>query len=167
MISTYIFSGALIIISLIIQGHSSFDVLRIAGVKPDLTFIAVVYFSYSFGSFYGEVTGFISGLLHDAISNSPLGLLAFPKMALGFFVGMFGRTILKSNVLTIFLMVFIASIIKGILTLILSYLFNEGAISTVVSIIFPESFYNALLAPLLFILYDKLFADALSAEGTS
>jgi rod shape-determining protein MreD len=167
MISTYLFTGALVIISLIIQGHSSFDILRIAGVKPDLTFIAVVYFSYSFGSFYGEVTGFISGLLHDAISNSPLGLLTFPKMAIGFFIGMFGRNILKSNVLTIFLMLFIASLIKGILTLILCYLFHQGAISTVASIIFPESFYNALLAPLLFILYDKLFADALSTEGTS
>ena len=167
MITTYIFSGAIIIISLIIQGHSSFDILRIAGVKPDLVFIAVVYFAYSFGSFYGETIGFISGLLHDAVSNSPLGLLAFPKMALGFIIGMFSRSILKSNVLTVFLMVFLASLIKGILTLFLSYLYHEGTISTVVRIIFPESFYNALLAPLLFILYDKIFQDAISTEGSS
>src|SRR4030042_957571 len=119
MISTYIFTAGLIIISLIIQGHSSCDVLRIAGVKPDLVFIAVVYFAYSFGSFYGEVTGFISGLLHDSISNSPLGLLAFPKMALGFIIGMFASSILRENVLTIFLMLFIASLLKGIITLFL------------------------------------------------
>jgi rod shape-determining protein MreD len=167
MISKYIFTGAIILISLIIQGHSSFDVLRIAGVKPDLVFIAVIYFSYSFGSFYGETTGFIGGLLHDAISNSPLGLLTLPKMALGFIVGMFGRTILKGNVLTVFLMLFVASIIKGVFTLFLCYIFHEGAISTVISIIFPESFYNALLAPFLFILYDKLFKDSLSMDGSS
>jgi rod shape-determining protein MreD len=167
MISKYVFTGALILISLIIQGHSSFDVLRIAGVKPDLVFIAVVYFSYSFGSFYGETTGFISGLLHDAVSNSPLGLLTFPKVALGFIVGMFGRSILKGNVLTVFLMLFVASIIKGILTLFLSYIFHDGAVSSVISIIFPESFYNALLAPPLFILYDKLFKDSISMEGSS
>jgi rod shape-determining protein MreD len=167
MITKYVFTGALMLISLIIQGHSSFDVLRIAGVKPDLVFIAVVYFAYSFGSFYGETTGFISGLLHDAVSNSPLGLLTFPKVALGFIVGMFGRSILKGNVLTVFLMLFVASIIKGVLTLFLSYVFHEGAISAVISIIFPESFYNALLAPPLFILYDKLFKDSLSMEGSS
>lgn len=167
MITKYIFTGALILVSLIIQGHSSFDILRIGGVKPDLLFIAVVYFAYSFGSFYGEVTGFISGLFHDAISNSPLGLLAFPKMALGFIVGMFGRSILKGNVLTVFLMLFVASILKGIITLFLCYLFHNGSISAVISIIFPESFYNALLAPPLFILYDKLFKDALSVEGSS
>ncbi len=167
MITKYVFTGALILISLIVQGHSSFDVLRIAGVKPDLAFIAVVYFAYSFGSFYGETTGFISGILHDAISNSPLGLLAFPKMALGFIVGMFGRSILKGNVLTVFLMLFVASVIKGVLTLFLSYIFHEGAISSVISIIFPESFYNALLAPPLFLLFDKLFKDSLSMEGSS
>jgi rod shape-determining protein MreD len=167
MITTYIFTALLLLISLIIQGHSSFDVLRIAGVKPDLVFIAVVYYAYSFGSFYGEVTGFISGLLHDSISNSPLGLLAFPKMALGFIVGMFGRSVLRGNVLTVFLMLFIASLLKGIITLFLCYLFSEGSISSIISIIFPESFYNALLAPPLFILYDKLFKNSLSTEGSS
>ncbi len=165
MIIAYIFTAAIIIISLIIQGHSSFDALSIAGVKPDLAFIAVIYFAYSFGSFYGEITGFISGLLHDAISNSPLGLLAFPKMALGYFAGMFGRSILKQNIITVFLMLFAASIIKGILTLLLSYLFHEASISAVFSIILPESFYNALLAPPLFFLFDKLFEDAHPTEG--
>ncbi len=166
MISAYIFTGAIIIISLIIQGHSSFDVLRIADVKPDLAFVAIVYFAYNFGSFYGEVTGFISGLLHDAISNSPLGLLTFPKMAIGFLIGMLGKSILKENIITIFLMVFAASILKGILTLFLCYLFHEGSISAVISIIFPESFYNALLAPPLFFLYDKIFEDAQPTEGS-
>lgn len=167
MISTYIYTGAIVLISLIIQGHSSFDVLRIAGVKPDILFIAIVYFAYSFGSFYGEVTGFIGGILQDAVSNSYLGLLAFPKMALGFAVGFFGRSVLKGNFLTVSLMLFLASLLKGIITLLLCYIFYEGSISTVISIIFPEAFYNALLAPPLFILYDKLFADALSSEGVS
>ncbi len=166
MITAYIYTGAILIISLIIQGHTSFDVLRIAGVKPDLTFIAIVYFAYSFGSFYGEVTGFLSGLLHDAISNSPLGLLTFPKMALGFLIGMIGKSILKENILTIFLMLFAASILKGIMTLFLCYLFNEGSISTVIKIIFPESFYNALLAPPLFYLYDKIFENAQPTEAS-
>lgn len=164
MIIIYFFTAAILIVSLIIQGHSSFDALNIAGVKPDLSFIAVVYFAYSFGSFYGEVTGFISGLLHDAISNSPLGLLTFPKMALGYFAGMFGRSILKQNILTVFFMLFSASILKGIITLFLCYLFHQASISAVFSIILPESFYNALLAPPLFFLFDKLFKDAHPAE---
>ena len=165
MITTYIYTGAIILISLIIQGHDSFNAISIAGVKPDLTFIAIIYFSYTFGSFYGEVTGFIGGLLHDAISNSPLGLLAFPKMALGYFAGMFGRSILRENIITIFLMLFVASVLKGILTLLLSYLFFEGSISAILNIIIPESFYNGLLAPPLFFIFDKLFEDSRPLEG--
>ncbi len=165
MIVAYIFTAALIIVSLIIQGHSSFDVLRIAGVKPDLMFITIVFLSYSFGSFYGEVTGFIGGLLHDSVSNSPLGLLAFPKMALGFIVGMFGRSILKENVVTVFLLLFAASIIKGILTLFLCYLFHEASVSSIVSVILPEAFYNALIAPPLFMLFDKIFEREIEREG--
>lgn len=154
---TYIFTIAIMIISLIIQGHSSFDVLRIGGVKPDLLFIAIVYFGYNFGSFYGTVTGFSGGLFHDAISNSPLGLLALPKVIIGYVVGLLGRSFLKQNILTIALLIFGASLVKGLLTLLLCLLFHEASFSDIATIILPESFYNALLAPPLFFLYDKIF----------
>ena len=162
---TYAFTTVIILVSLLIQGHTSFDVIRIAGVKPDLIFISVIYLSYSFGSFYGEVVGFISGLLHDAVSRSYLGILTFPKVALAFIVGMLGRGIFKSNILTISLLLFIASILKGFLTLFLCYVFHEAEASSVLSIILPEAFYNALLAPPLFFVFDKIFERELEREG--
>ena len=165
MIISHVFTGLLVILSLIIQGHSSFDVISIAGVKPDLIFLIIVYLAYSFGSFYGEVTGFIGGLLHDAISASPLGLLAFPKMAMGFVIGMFGRNIIKSNILTVTLIVFAASLAKGVLTLIMAYIFYYASISSIISIILPEAFYNALIAPPLFFLFDKIYSKELEREG--
>jgi rod shape-determining protein MreD len=165
MIVTYLFTAAIILVSLLVQGHTSFDVLRIAGVKPDLIFITVVYLSYCFGSFYGEVTAFISGLLHDAVSNSPLGLLTLPKVAVAFIIGMFGRSLFKSNILTISLLLFSASIVKGFITLFLCYVFHESSASSILSIILPEAFYNALLAPPLFFLFDKIFERELEREG--
>lgn len=165
MIFSYIFTGTLIILSLIIQGHPSFDVINIAGVKPDLMFIIVIYLAYSFGSFYGEVTGFLSGLLHDAISTSPLGLIAFSKMAMGFLIGMFGRNIIKSNILTISLLTFLASLAKGIITLIMAYIFHHASVASILSIIIPEAFYNALIAPPLFFLLDKIYEKELEREG--
>jgi rod shape-determining protein MreD len=153
------------VVSLIVQGHSSFDVLRIAGAKPDLLFIAVLYFGYNFGSFYGEVTGFAGGLFHDAVSSSPLGLLAFPKVVIGYAVGFIGRSILKPSLLTILILVFGSSLVKGLLTLFLSFLFQDATISSVATIIFPEAFYNMFLAPPLFFIFDKIFAHEL--EGGS
>ncbi|HSV95527.1 MAG TPA: rod shape-determining protein MreD [Spirochaetota bacterium] len=165
MIVTYILTAALVLASLIVQGHSSFEILRIAGCKPDIVFIVVVYMAYNFGSFYGETTGFIAGLFHDAISNSPLGLLAFPKMMLGYVVGFFGRSVFRQNIFTITLLIFLSSLLKGIVTLFLSYLFHTASVSSVINVIFPESFYNALLAPPLFFLFDKLFEKELAGEG--
>lgn len=165
MIVTYVFTAVIILVSLLIQGHTSFDVLRIAGVKPDLIFIAVVYLSYSFGSFYGEVTAFVGGLLHDAVSNSPLGLLTFPKVAVAFVVGMFGRSLFKSNILTTSLLLFAASLVKGFITLFMCYVFHEASASSILSIILPEAFYNALLAPPLFFVFDKIFEGELEKEG--
>ncbi len=165
MIVGYVFTGAIMLASLIIQGHSSFDVLKVAGAKPDLLFIAVVFFAYNFGSFYGEVTGFIGGLLHDAVSNAPLGLLTFPKMALGFIVGMFGRSVLRENVASIFLLLLASSIVKGILTLFLCYLFDEADVASRAGVIIPEAFYNAVLAPPIFMLYSKIFEREIEREG--
>ena len=164
MILSYLITAVLMMCALVVQGHPSFDVIRIAGVKPDLLFIIVIFFAYNFGSFYGEVTGFVSGLLHDAVSNSPLGFLAFPKMALGFIVGMFGREVIKSNIVTITLLIFIASIIKGILALFLSYIFHHAKAENVISIIIPESFYNALLAPPLFFILNRIYKSELESE---
>jgi len=165
MVIGYVFTGALIIASLIIQGHDSFDVLKVAGAKPDLLFIAVVFFSYNFGSFYGEVTGFISGLLHDAVSNAPLGLLTFPKVVLGYIVGMFGRSVLRENLATIFLLMLAASIVKGIITVFLCYLFDSASVASRAGVIIPESLYNAVLAPFLFMLYNKIFEREIEREG--
>jgi len=165
MILTYIFTAVIVLISLLVQSHPSFDVIRIAGVKPDLIFIIVVYVGYSFGSIPGQVTGFAGGLFQDAVSNSPYGFLALPKLAVGFIVGMIGRSVLKSNVPTIILIIFISTLLKGIVTLFISYIFTQGMLSSIIHVIIPESFYNALLAPPLFFLYDKIFSRELEREG--
>jgi len=165
MIFTYIVTAIIVLVSLLIQSHPSFDVLRIAGIKPDLIFIIVVYVGYSFGSITGQVTGFIGGLFHDSISHSPFGFLALPKLAVGFMVGMIGRSVLKSNIPTVILLLFVSTLVKGIITLFLSYIFTQGDLSSIIHIIIPESFYNALLAPPLFFLFDKIYYRELEREG--
>ena len=165
MILVYILSAILLTISLVIQGHTSFDVIRIAGVKPDLVFIVVVYLSYSFGSFYGEVTAFISGLFHDAISNSPLGLITLPSVIVAFLVGRIGRSVIHGGIVPILLLIFVTSLIKGVLTLLLAAIFHEASLVSVINVIIPESFYNALLAPPLFALFDRIFEKELDREG--
>lgn len=165
MIVTYILTAVIILVSLLIQGHPSFDVLRLAGVKPDLIFITIVYVSYCFGSFYGEVTAFISGLMHDAVSNAPLGLLTLPKVIIAFSLGLIGRNVLKNNVISISLLLFVATLIKGVITLMLCYIFHESSAASILGIIIPEAIYNGLLSAPLFYVFDKIFQQELEREG--
>jgi len=162
---SYIITGALLIVSLVVQMHPSFDVLKIAGVKPDILFIIIVYMGYSFGSFNGEVSGFIGGILQDSVSTGPLGLLTFPKVAVGMLIGFFGRDVIKSTILSITLIMFLASLIKGVITLFLCYIFHQAQAEQIYKIILPESFYNAILSPLLFLLLDKIFENDLDKEA--
>ncbi len=162
MILPYIFTAVIAAVALILQGT---EIIQIAGKKPDLVFILVVYIGYSFGSFNGQVVGFVAGLFHDSISRSPLGLLALPKVAIGFLVGMFGRSVIKNNLLTIMLLLFVASLLKGILTLFLCYIFHQALLSSVIQVIIPEALYNAVISPPIFFLFDKIYRSELEREG--
>ena len=158
----YIFTTIIIILALVLQSHTSLDVIRIFGVKPDLLFIVIVYFSYTFGAFYGQVAAFSSGLLRDAVSNSPLGFLTLPSVLIAFVVGMFGKEMLKDNLLTISLMIFAASFVKGIIAYLLSIIFLSASAFSIINVVLPESIYNAIIAPAVFILLNKLFTEEIN-----
>lgn len=162
---SHIFTVIILIISLVVQSHSSFDVIRFAGAKPDLLFIAITYFSYSFGSFYGEICAFFGGLAHDGFSNAPLGLLTLPKVIVAFAVGLLGRGAIRSNFLTNAALLFVASIVKGIITMMLCVVFHDALLSDIINVILPEAAYNALLAPFLFILFDRIYENELPREA--
>ncbi len=160
MIFIHLISVAIVVFSIIFEGH-----LGISGIKPDLLFIFIIYLSYSFGSFIGEVYGFWGGLLMDADTSAPLGLYTFSYVIAGFVIGLFGRSVFKNNLVTISLLLFVSSVIKGIITMFLCYIFDHIKFSSSLSVIIIESFYNALLAPLLFFLLDRLFYRELERQG--
>lgn len=164
MILVYILSAVIMAVSLILQSHPSFDTIRFLGVKPDLLFIALVYFSYSFGSFYGQTCAFIGGIFQDANSNGPLGLMTLPKVLIAFLAGFAGRSVFQGNSFTVILIVFVASLLKGVLTLIFALFFGDASVSSIPHIILPESVYNALISMPLFYIYNKIFDFELSKE---
>jgi rod shape-determining protein MreD len=159
VILKYIFTVIITILAIAVQSHISLDVIRVFGVKPDILFIIVVYFAYAFGAFYGQMVAFVSGLIRDSISGSPLGFLTLPSVFIAFIIGMFGKEILKDNLLNVALMIFAASFVKGIISFLLSIIFLSADVFSIVSIVLPESLYNAIIAPAIFILFNKLFAD--------
>ena len=64
--------------------------LRLWGVAPDLVLIYVTYQALTHGRLTGTVSGFLTGLAQDLLTNpTTLGLHALIKTLLGFAIGMF------------------------------------------------------------------------------
>ncbi|MDW7674104.1 MAG: rod shape-determining protein MreD [Bacillota bacterium] len=149
----------LALVSLVLQS-TVFSYLAIAGVKPDLLLIAVVFFSFIRGHRHGAVLGFCYGLLEDLVVGRFIGLNALIKMTIGFLVGLTEGKIYKENLIAPGLLVLLASIISGYLNLILLGIagiplaFGENFWRT----IFPIALYNIGLAPFLYLKFYNVVA---------
>ncbi len=150
-----IFFILLLFFSLFLQSY--FDLLSIAGIKPDLLLILTIYISFKEGTFRGVWTGFTAGLLQDLVSSASIGFHAMPKAIIGYIVGKFGNLVRGQSLFSLGLLIFVISLMHGILLLLLALLFIDGKFSYVYKIILPESLYNAILGPMLFTIFDKIF----------
>ena len=135
------------------------NLISINGIKPDFSLIILVFISYRKGCMVGQVSGFISGLLEDFISLTPIGFSSLVKSILGFLYGLFQGSFIVDNIFIPILFIIIATIIKGIfasvIALILSLEYIEINLfhyNTLIRIA-----YNAILSPLIFFLLNLLF----------
>lgn len=123
-------------------------------VMPDLVLLTIVYVSFVNSSTIGATTGFISGLMLDFLSASPIGLNAFTKTLTGFVAGKFSGSFNLSRVIVPVGMGLAATLLKAIVTWILSFFFGpEVLVYRVVGTTFwLELLVNAVCAPLVFAL---------------
>jgi rod shape-determining protein MreD len=84
----YIRSGLVALVLLILQ-TTFIPFLSIAGFLPDVLLIWVVYVAVRRGQMEATVTGFLIGLLQDAVSMQFFGLGALTKTIAGFVAGYF------------------------------------------------------------------------------
>ena len=62
--------------------------LPLPGAAPDVLLVLVVAFALTEGPLAGIVTGFVAGLLADAVSDHQLGRLALAYVVVGYVTGM-------------------------------------------------------------------------------
>lgn len=94
-------------------------------VFPDLLFIMSVYIALSAGRNYGQVFGFILGLISDTFGSYAFGASALMWTVIGFFTGYFRIYIEQSNVFSAFLLAVFLNIV---------YLFGCKAINGVFNV---------------------------------
>ena len=134
-------------------------------ISPDFALIMLVFFSFRYGSGFGQFSGFAAGLLEDFLSLSPLGFNALIKTIIGFVSGLFHDRFVMDPILFPFVTLVIVTFLKGILSFLIIDVFNISISGSSVfsRLFFLELIINALLAPILFqllrILLDRLLPE--------
>lgn len=150
--------GLILVTSLALQS-TIFSFFEIAGIKPDLVLIIVIFNALLQGSREGAVFGFVGGLLQDIILGQNVGMNALAKMATGYLVGLTEKKVFKENLLIPIFYLLVATIINEsfiyVLTLFLGFKINY--ISAFSRIILPVAIYNSCLAPFI---YAKFYASS-------
>lgn len=124
---------------------------------PDLSLIAIVYFSINYGKSLGQSLGFISGLVIDSLSGVPFGLNSMVRLIMGFFLGFFEGKIFLDKVVLPVVIILICTIMKFVLIILIAVIFPiELKVNFLSYRYLIEIGMNIVIAPFIFILFDML-----------
>lgn len=151
VVSSLILTGAIVLQSTVLE------VIAIAGVKPDLSLVILVFIAVQGGMMAGQISGFTAGLVQDFISVPPLGFYALVRTVIGFLFGRLRGSLLGGPVILPVVLVAAATLLKGLLSWILGSVFSLGFRAGVFlgAAMWVELVYNSLLAPLVFAILTR------------
>ena len=150
MFKSFLCSFLILLCSVIIETSILSNISFLPAV-PDLVMICVLYFSFLNGKNYGQVSGFLSGLLLDFLSASPLGFNCLFRTVIGYLSGLFRKTINSSGIIVPSIIGFLATILKVFLIWLISLFFKSIKIYNIFTFSFLfELVMNILLTPLIF-----------------
>ena len=150
MFKSFLCSFLILLCSVIVETSILSNISFLPAV-PDLVLICVLYFSFLNGKNYGQVSGFLSGLLLDFLSGSPLGFNCIYRTVIGYLSGVFRRTINSSGFIVPSVIGLLATILKVFLIWLISLFFKSIKIYNIFTFSFLfELVMNVLLTPLMF-----------------
>jgi len=126
--------------------------------RPDLVLILVLFFGRRFGSIQGSTSGFILGLLQDALTSMPIGISALPKALSGYAAGKIKSLHLGGNMYLVWfmLMIFIHELI---VYLFLQFKSEISYTFLVYSRVFPNTIYTTVMLIFSNFFLKKYFTD--------
>lgn len=123
------------------------------GAVPDLALIMLCLSANSYGTLHGQVSGFTSGIVLDALSSAPLGFHALIRTILGFLYGLFRDKLFIDPILVPVIMITVGTVTSAVLAFMLSAIFAPEVIGAIFTArLGVELGMNALIAPFAFAL---------------
>ena len=128
--------------------------IAIGGVRPDLTFVLLMFVALRRGPMVGQLSGFAVGIVEDLVSLSPLGFHALLRATSGFLYGLFLGNVYVDPLLIPVVFAAAGTLLKALFTLLLEGIFSvsAGGFAPFTGPLWIELALNAALAPILFAL---------------
>jgi rod shape-determining protein MreD len=142
--------------ALIVRGVFG-DLMSIAGVRPDLLTLVLVYWSLASGPVGGTIGGFLIGLIADAELARSLGVQAGLMSIAGFAAGQAGRHLIREHLVLQIVVIGVATLFVGIGRIIaLVPAAGGGSPLSAVPMLLGSAVYTALFGPALYWLLCRL-----------
>ncbi|MHB9093642.1 MAG: rod shape-determining protein MreD [Eubacteriales bacterium] len=154
----YFVMTVLFFIGLVLQA-TLFSHLTVAGVKPDLVLVLLVFYALLHGPMEGALMGLAGGLLQDLMFGQNIGMNTLAKLVTGYLFGALEKKIYKENVLVPMVVLFLATFLNETVLYILRFFSHvpgptgESSINylaSVKNIFFSTAVYNSCLAPFIY-----------------
>ena len=134
-----------------------FNWFTIAGIKPNLFVIYILFIGLFGNRSMGIIYGALSGTLLDLLIEERVGVNLVGLMLIGLIATIFSKNFSKDSRITIMLMTFGSTIIFEVITYFLNYvLFSINVeVFRFISILLVEAIYNVILLIILYPLIQK------------
>lgn len=141
----------LIAVALLLE-QTVLNFLRVAGVKPDLVLLLIVFNGMLKGSREGGYWGFVAGLVQDLAGGYYIGLNALNKLLAGYAAGLVEVRVYKESLLVAAVVVWGASMVSGSATFLLLLVLGVAVtpLDAFLRVVFPLAVYNSLLSLLFY-----------------
>jgi rod shape-determining protein MreD len=153
-----IWTTVLIILAAVLQSTLLSPLAVYFYAKPDIALDILVFSAYMNGMMAGQLSGFLSGLFLDFLSNAPLGLNLFVRTVIGALSGFLNGSFLLDKIFLPAALCAGATLLKAGLLFLLNQLF-AGAVPAYplnMPVLWVELAMNTALAPLIFGLVKML-----------
>jgi len=127
-------------------------VLAVDSVLPDVSLVILVFISFKNTKPHGQIAGFLSGILHDGISSSPLGLTSCIRTLVAWSFNAVSGKFFIDRLLLPALFALIATFLKIFSLYAFHFIFGDivATYSIFGKSLWIEVAYNALIAPVIF-----------------
>jgi rod shape-determining protein MreD len=146
----YVIFTIIVFIGAIVLQTSILHFIPIGGIIPDLVLVIIVYLGLLRGPETGCFSGFVFGLMQDALSNVPLGSNALSKTIIGFLCGMSGRRLYTQSLFSQILCIGFSTVVDVVLQLSIQGFGEEWR-----HMLLYETLYNILCCPFIVFIFRQ------------